>query len=208
MTGAWKSVVGLAAAGCFLLAPGAARGEVTTVCVACAQPDQRYVCQVEAPGAGLGRKAVQLYCIVRTAKDGGHKSCAIVRDPEGPCEGPVRTYRVDRSLIPGPFRPWGAPPPQTAEQPAPATPKDGEPKTLIEMTSRAGEKVRDVAGGTGRTLGNISKKAGEQVGKTAKGAGNVAKKTGSAIGNAAKFTYRCARSLFRECSSDEGADDQ
>ena len=59
----------LAAVAFAALAPAAAEG--ASYCVTCTGPDQTYVCNVT--GEGTRRTdALKLYCIVRTAKEGGH----------------------------------------------------------------------------------------------------------------------------------------
>ena len=123
-------VVSLAAAA---LAAPAAAGDAA-FCVTCTGPNQIYLCQVT--GAGMGRTdALKLYCIVRTAKEGGHASCGARNEVAG-CIGETKVYAYD-----GPSLPTGIGPTETIEagideafdQPS----EDEAPKTLVEATGRA-----------------------------------------------------------------------
>lgn len=179
----------------------------SSLCVVCSEPQKTYVCNVETSQSMPSKKALQFYCIVKTAKDGGHRFCAIQRNSEAACLGKVLSYRYDGPEIPGALRSMTQPqPPAAAPATTPETPapRKGEPETLVEMTSRAvdaskegakatGGAIRDAAGRPAKTVGKIGKKAGKGVGKTARGAGS-----------AARFAYDCMASLFRDCkSSDE-----
>jgi len=191
----------------------------TDFCVTCSSPERSYLCRVDTPQANPGDEALRLYCIIRTAKDGGHRSCAVSRTPAKVCTGQLKTYSYNGPAIPSSMQsairhyrenrnkkdvreqtpaPVQISPEQKPEQ------KKGPPETLIEMTGRAGHAVKDATGNTGRAIGNIGKKAGKTVSNSAHGAGsavsNAAKKTGSAVGNAARHTYDCIRTLFRDCS--------
>lgn len=199
----------ITAAGLFLcLRPAFA--DPTTYCVSCSEPAKTYRCAVATPRENISDRAKRLYCIVKTAKDGNHKTCSIRRG-NAPCDGPLREYSYDGPAIPDSVRSAvesirneriADRPPGTEAGPQQ---KGGEPDTLVEMTSRAvgaskrglrsaGETVVDVAGGTGRTIGAIGKTAGKQVGKTARGAKG-----------AFRYAYDCVLSLFRRCGQDDPA---
>jgi hypothetical protein len=78
------------------LAPASA-GEAA-YCVTCKGPDQTYLCRVT--GDEISRNdAVKLYCVVRTAKEGGHASCG-ARDASAGCNGVEKTYSYDGPGIP------------------------------------------------------------------------------------------------------------
>ena len=85
-------------------ASGAAKAEIRQYCISCKGPDQTYLCQVETPNANLGDKGLQLYCIIRTSKDGGHKSCAVQSKISGACDGPVKAYTFQVPAIPTELR--------------------------------------------------------------------------------------------------------
>lgn len=80
---------------CALSSAGA--GDVA-YCVTCKDPDQTYLCRVT--GEEVNRSdAVKLYCVVRTAKEGGHASCG-ARDADAGCNGVEKTYSYDGQGIP------------------------------------------------------------------------------------------------------------
>jgi hypothetical protein len=204
------ALTGSAALVAALATAGAARADQTELCVTCADPQQTYVCRVDTPRGSPGEKALQLFCIIKTAKEGGHSSCAVRRDTGIACEGTLKSFSYNGPAIPEALR-SAAQQPAPGERPAqgseaiPQTPpqKGGEPETLVEMTSRAvgaskdgvratGRAVRNVAGGTGHAIGNIGKKAGKQVGKAARGAKS-----------AARVAYDCLTSFFKDCSTSE-----
>lgn len=160
----------------------------TELCVVCAEPQQTYRCRVEN---AQGRdEAIKLYCVIRTAKDGGHKSCAVAAQSDAPCEGALKTYSADGLGIPNALRQsqeqWRQ---EQAHVPLPAgaprltqpQPKQGQPKTLVQMTGKTGKKI----------------------GKLGKKTGVAAVDAGSAVGRAARFTLHCLKSLFRDCSRSE-----
>ena len=93
LTGA---AVPLAAALLLCALPGAEAGDAA-YCVTCKGPDQTYLCRVT--GEEVNRSdAVKLYCVVRTAKEGGHSSCS-ARDASG-CVGVEKSYSYDGPGIP------------------------------------------------------------------------------------------------------------
>lgn len=194
------------------------KAEPTDLCVTCADPGATYVCRVDTPGGSPGEKALQLYCIVKTAKLGGHSACSVRRGAAADCNGRVVSHvyegpvlpRVVREISPLPGTPAALPAQDTAGAPPPPPQRGGEPETLVEMTApavRAGRAaarstsraVRNAASGTGDAIGSIGKRAGRGVSYTAKSAGEATRDAGSAIGNAARYTYGCVTSLFRNC---------
>lgn len=78
------------------LAPPALAADAN-YCVTCKNPDQTYRCRVtgDAPNAG---DALKLYCIIRTAQDGGHSSCSAERTTSG-CGGPEKVYAYDGAAL-------------------------------------------------------------------------------------------------------------
>lgn len=192
-----------------------ARAGQVDLCISCADPRQTYVCRVETPKGSPGEKALQLYCIIKTAKHGGHSACSVSRTGNAECNGPVMSHVYDGPVMPEilrsniPAQPTQLPGQNASGLDVPKQ-KGGEPGTLIEMSGPAanagksaarstGRAVRNAAGGTGHTIGTIGKKAGRGVGNTAKSAGEVARDAGSAVGGAARYTYSCLRSFFRHC---------
>jgi hypothetical protein len=87
----------LAAALLFGALPSAGAGDVA-YCVTCKDPDQTYLCRV-AGDAVSRNDAAKLYCVVRTAKEGGHASCG-ARDASAGCNGVEKIYSYDGPTIP------------------------------------------------------------------------------------------------------------
>ena len=86
------------AAALFLGALPTAQAGDAAYCVTCQGPDQTYLCRVT--GEEVSRSdAVKLYCVVRTAKEGGHASCG-ARDAVAGCNGVEKTYSYDGPSIP------------------------------------------------------------------------------------------------------------
>ena len=195
--------------------------ELRQYCVVCKGPDQTYLCQVNTPLNSSSDKGLQLYCIIKMSKDGGHKSCAVRDDTSEVCTGPTRTYTFQTPAIPPQIksavekiRKSG----NDAKDDQETLPKQkkGEPETLIDMTGRAikasrkglkntGQAVSGAASSTTQKVGKVARGAGKGVTKTAKKVGSVTKKTGSAVGNAAKTAFDCIKSLFKDCGSKQEA---
>ncbi|MGC2409076.1 MAG: hypothetical protein WA441_03495 [Methyloceanibacter sp.] len=111
------------AAGLLAWAPTAAPAGEAAYCVTCKGPDQTYLCRVI--GEDLRRNdGLKLYCVVRTAKEGGHASCA-ARDEVSGCSGVEKTYSYN-----GPSIPLGL-----AEDPR--VKNLNKRKSLVEVTSQA-----------------------------------------------------------------------
>ena len=200
-----------------MLIPHIVSAETRQYCVVCDGPAQTYLCQVNTPDDSSGDKGMQLYCIIRVSKDGGHKSCAVKDDASAVCNGPVRTYTFTAPALSPQLR-------SAAEkirksrngvldkQETLNENKGGEPKTLIDMTGRAVKASRKGLKNTGQTIGGAASSTTQKVGKAARNAGKgvtksarkvgaATKKTGSAVGNAAKTAFDCLKSWFKECGS-------
>ncbi|MGO8840909.1 MAG: hypothetical protein ACLQF1_07190 [Methyloceanibacter sp.] len=67
-------------------------------CVTCKGPDQTYLCRVTGEGI-IRNDGLKLYCVIRTAKEGPHASCA-ARDEVSGCNGVERTYAYEGPDIP------------------------------------------------------------------------------------------------------------
>ena len=80
-----------------LYALASAEASDATYCVICKGPDQTYLCRVT--GEVSQSEAVKLYCVVRTAKEGGHASCA-ARNATASCNGVEKTYSYNGPSIP------------------------------------------------------------------------------------------------------------
>ncbi len=198
------------------LMAGGATAAPRQYCVTCKDPDQTYICQVETSLANPNDKGLQLYCIIRTSKDGGHKSCAVTNKDVAQCAGPVRTYSLQSPVIPPQmrdavrrFRKAGE-----IDKPDESRPqqKGGEPETLIDMTGRAvkalpqgikntGQTISGTAGAATGAVGKVARGAGKGVTKAARKVGSATKKTGAAVGRTTKTAIDCLWSWFKECGS-------
>src|SRR4249919_1459713 len=89
------SAVPFAAAMLFCALPGAEAGDAA-YCVTCKGPDQTYLCRV---AGDVRSDAAKLYCVVRTAKEGGHASCA-AREATVGCHGVEKVYSYDGAANP------------------------------------------------------------------------------------------------------------
>lgn len=203
---------------CISLMAGAAYAATSQFCVKCTDPDQTYLCSVETPNANPSAQGLQLYCIVRTSKEGGHRSCAVDTSSAANCAGQLRTYTFQTPQIPQNARNAlnrlrgsqqdSVPDDSLSPQPG------GEPKTLIDLTKRsfgaskeglknAGEAVGNATGTTTEKVGSAARGVGKGVAKAAGKVGSATKKTGHAVGSAAKTAWDCVKSLFKDCSSSE-----
>lgn len=195
---------------------GTAGAQTWQYCVMCKEPDQTYLCQVDTPHTNPSDKGLQLYCIIRISKDGGHKSCAVQSSGAERCAGTVKTYNFQAPAVPPKLRSAVDRLRKSGEkneddQTLPPQ-KGGEPKTLIDMTGRAikasrrglsnaGQAVSGAASSTTGKVGKTARGVGRGVTKAAGKVGSSTKKTGSAVGRAAKTAFDCLKSLFKECGS-------
>ena len=200
-----------------------ARAEQASYCVTCKNPDQSYVCKVDAGGLKAS-DALKLYCIIRIAKEGHHASCAAEGNSSA-CHGVEKVYSYD-----------GAIPPDIASDPRVKhfvnklqrdqqtfddKPQGDAPKTLVELTGRAVSASRKGLRNARSALGGSSADqplpSGESLPSgqsTASVAGNVPsqspdaphlnrmQRAGSAVSGLARKSYHCVLSLFRNCSGD------
>lgn len=171
----------------FGLMPDLASAGETAYCVTCSDPQKTYLCQVTTPGSSPSKKALQLYCTMRTAKDGKHRSCAASRTPTTQCRGTIRRYTLnlgdDLPGVRSAVRQYRGKTP-VAKAPEPPTPPE-KPKTLFGITSKG------------------VKKTGSLVGDAARGAKRRVGNAGTAIGDAARSAFDCMKKLFRKCGKDE-----
>jgi hypothetical protein len=211
------------AAGLVVCAAPVARAEQASYCVTCKNPDQSYVCRVDAGGLKAG-DALKLYCIIRIAKDGHHASCAAESNSSG-CQGVEKVYSYD-GAIPDDI---AADPRvkhfvnklQRDQQTFDEKPQGDAPKTLVELTGRAVSASRKGLRNARSALGSSSADQPLPSGdplppdqSAASGAGNVSnqspdaphlnrmQRAGSAVSGLARKSYHCVLSLFRNCSSE------
>lgn len=165
-------------------------------CVKCADPNQTYVCQIDTTQPVARADGLQLYCIVQTSKEGGHRSCAVDNTPIGSCAGELKSYTFAAPLAPpgtratiGQDQQNYTSDPEAVEAPAP---REDKPATLVGASRRGIQSTGQAVGSAARGMGNAAGKVG-----------SATKKTGSAVGGATRRAYDCVRSLFRECGRSE-----
>lgn len=116
-------------------------------CVACTGPDQTYLCKVTGEDVRPD-DALKLFCIVRTAKEGGHASCG-ARSEVANCPGMTKVYAYD-----GPSLPADVGQAATVEagidEAFDQQPEDESPKTLVEAYSASRQGMRNVRARFGR----------------------------------------------------------
>jgi hypothetical protein len=235
----------VAAAAFAVLAPAAA--EDASYCVTCTGPDQTYVCHVTGEGARRN-DALKLYCIVRTAKDGGHASCGARNEVSG-CHGVTKVYAYDGPSLPANLGQSPDVEPAGIDEAFDQQPKNEAPKTLVEATGRAYSasrrgirNVRARFGGGSEEVqpAPASSGAADALPSSAAAQGTLPELPGASpspltplpssmtpktstetalvspppeesngrirrgaqsVGKFAKKSYRCVRSLFRNCRS-------
>ncbi len=165
-------------------------------CVKCVDPDQTYVCQVDTTQPVARADGLQLYCIVRTSKEGGHRSCAVDSTPLANCAGQLKSYTFAAPAAPSGTQATIEQDRQnfTSDPEAAEAPGAGEdtPATVVGASKRGIQSTGQAVGGAARGMG-----------KAAGRVGSATKKTGSAVGGATKRAYNCVRSLFRDCRSSD-----
>jgi len=182
-----------------IAAHASANAADTTFCVTCTEPNKTYTCTVDTPEAYPGTRALRLYCMVRTAKDGNHKTCGAKLSAASACNGAPKTYTYKGPAIPSAlqskaekFLKKGQSEPDAAGDNG-----DDKPDTVVKMTTRAVKSSRKGLSSAGSGVRNATRGTTQRVGSAVRGAG-------AGVGNAAKTTYNCITSLFRDCwSSDE-----
>ncbi len=230
---AWPSrqygaLLAVFAAGLLACGTQAAIAAEASYCVTCKNPDQTYLCQVNA-GGSRPSDALKLYCIIRTAKDGGHSSCSAERSSRG-CNGIAKVYSYD-----GPMPEDLASDPRVKkftdkierEQKIFEQPQGNQPKSLVELGGRAVKSsrqglrnARSRFGGSAEEINQshelnqslpdepLSYDPAPPAAESAPPPApdvyqpNRAQRAGSAVGGLARKSYRCVASLFRICSEE------
>jgi hypothetical protein len=208
-------------------------------CVTCKGPDETYVCKVNGDLGGQ-TDALKLYCVVRTAKEGGHTSCS-ARDDVAGCTGATKTYSYDVPDLPATlaadarvkkFNNYVAREQKKFRQ------DDKPSQSLVGMSRRGIRNLRASLGGEEEPKASVPPQQQESLQQerlpelpgefapplplTASPEKSVhaslpaetaappsEKKTSrvrrgaQSVGNFTRKSYRCVRSLFRHCGSDE-----
>ena len=176
----------------------------TTFCVTCTEPSLTYTCNVKTPEAYPGVRALRLYCIVRTAKEGNHKTCGASLSTASTCKGTPKTYMYKGPAIPSALQSKAEKFLKKGQSKADAAEDGGKdkPDTLVKMTTRAVKSSREGLSSAGGGVREATRGTTKRVGGAVRGASQ-------GVGTAARTTYNCITSLFRDCwSSEEAEDDQ
>jgi hypothetical protein len=184
-----------------------AHGGEASYCVTCRGPDRTYLCRVTGEEVSQS-DAVKLYCVVRTAKEGGHTSCG-ARNAGVSCNGIEKTYSYNGPSIPDGL----AEDPRVKkfvgriEKSQQTFDKDDKRKSLVEVTgealsaSRRGwRNMRDSINGR-----DDAHQSPAQSSSTPSHSSTQDPLHKRGMGSFARNTYRCVRSLFRRCGSDAEA---
>lgn len=209
-------LIGMALYGYHSIRPQLLEAASVQMCVTCTDPDKTYLCDVETNNSLQNEKGLQLYCIIRTSREGGHRSCAVDQTPAAQCVGDVKSYSFNAPKIPENVKRALAKRRSSNMEDAPSadvpSQRGGEPETLIEMTRGAvgaskegiknsGEVVGNAAGATKNTVGKAARGVGKGVSTAANKVGSATKKTGHVVGSTAKGAWDCVKSLFKGCGS-------
>jgi hypothetical protein len=181
------------AAGALATVMGAAQPlRAQEYCVSCAGPAGLYRCVIDGARPGV-TSSLQLLCVERMARDGGHASCSVKRGMTVfDCDAPVKRVAITDADAP-PVNPVTAAPasssvavgttvvpPVLQSAPAAGASSKDEPKTMLEVAKRA-KDATDAE----------FKKAGEQMKSSAE-------KTNTGFKNA----WRCVTTLFTRCGGE------
>ena len=199
------------------LAASARAGEAS-YCVTCTGPDQTYRCRVTGEGSKPS-DALKLYCVIRTAKEGHHASCS-AENATPACAGVEKVYSYDGPAIPDDL----AQDPRVKslmnrinhDNEAFDKPKGQGPQTMVELTGRALSASRQGLRNARSAFGGSTEQteplpatspAGGDVGAAAASATHTPstsrfQRASAAMASAARKSYRCLRSLFRNCSGE------
>lgn len=186
--------------------PALKAGPLHSICIQCSGPDKTYRCEVETKKAS-NKQALQLYCVINAAKDGGHRSCSARKNQKEMCDGRLLTYRYNGPVIspaqrlnPAPRNNEAAPSgefantrPQNAPQTTPLPAEEAhdlstrssrqsrkrskEPETLIELTDEAVKNSGKQIDKAGKAVSKAAKNTTNTVGKIAKDTGQALQKT-------------------------------
>ena len=196
-----------------------AHASEASYCVTCSGPDQIYRCRVTGEGSKPS-DALKLYCVIRTAKEGHHASCS-AENATPACTGVEKVYAYDGPDIPDNL----AQDPRVKslmskvehDNKAFTKPKGDGPQTMVELTGRAYSASRQGLRNARSALGGGSSDVPQplpasppQTGSTEPAAAAAPavdspsrmQRASATMGSAARKSYRCLRSLFRNCSGE------
>ena len=164
----------IAAAGLFAFTIGPASAGEASYCVTCSGPDQTYLCRITGEGASQN-DIFKLYCTVRTAKHGGHASCTATQKVES-CHGKLKTYHYR-----GPWLPASLAKNRQVQRFMSRVEQDYSSKPKVTAATQSGDVSPSV---------NASPRPSRF------------QRTLAAVARFGRTSYRCLRSLFRNCSGE------
>jgi hypothetical protein len=190
----------------FLTVAWPATAKEAAYCVTCTGPNQTYLCRVDA-GGSKPSDALKLYCVIRTAKEGGHASCSAVRGSN--CNGIEKVYDIPNDLMSDPrvkkLQNKIEREKKTFEKPK------GETDTLVGLTGRAVRNARDRLGGSSdaadQPLPQESLPPNETPAPPASQSAQATVPEEPEVGFARR-SYRCVLSLFRNCRGGSESTDE
>jgi hypothetical protein len=181
--------------------PTQASADSADYCVTCQNPSATYRCRVTGDGAKPS-DALKLYCVIRTAKEGNHSSCK-AQKATSDCVGLVKVYTYDGPALPENLTsdPRVLELQQKVErnQRDFQNPKGDEPSSLFELGGRAVDASKKRLRNAGAAIG-----IGESESVPHAAAPPPPPQTAQSAGESEGFahrSYRCMRSLFRNCGS-------
>lgn len=195
----WGSFVSAGiAAGVLTWFPTLASSASTDYCVTCQNPSKTYRCRVTGDGAKPS-DALKLYCVIRTAKEGNHSSCKAQKATSA-CVGLVKVYTYDGPALPENLtsdpRMRQLQKQVERNQRTFQEPLGKEPSSLFELGGRAVDASKKSLRNAGAVIGIGSSEPTPQPAPPPQTAQSANESEGFA-----RRSYRCMRSLFRNCGS-------
>ena len=177
-----------------------ARAASSDYCVTCKNPNETYRCRVTGSGVKPS-DALKLYCVIRTAKEGNHSSCAAEKASSS-CVGLVKVYTYDGPALPENL----SSDPRVRElkqrverdQRTFKEPDGEEPTSLFELGGRAVDASKKGLRNAGSAIGIGSSEPAPQPAARPPPRRSADAVESDGIG---RRSYRCMLSLFRNCGS-------
>lgn len=189
----------------------------TDYCVTCQSPSETYRCRVTGDGAKPS-DALKLYCVIRTAKEGNHSSCKAQKATSA-CIGLTKVYTYDGPALPEKLtsdpRMRQLQERIERDQRTFQEPTGEEPSSLFELGGRAVDASKELGGRAVDASKKGLRNAGTVIGigssepdpQPAPPPSQTAQSAGESEGFARR-SYRCMRSLFRNCGAVDNDDAQ
>src|SRR5262249_14789325 len=178
----WLALSGAASASLAAVAVNPATAGEAAYCLTCTSPDRSYICRVT--GEGVSQNDIfRLYCIVRTARRGGHAPCAATAGSEN-CNGVARSFKYHGPSLSA----------SLADNP--------KVKRFISKVEEDYRSTPKMSATTQTSVPTDHENSNSPRRSMLQRIGHAAQNAGAAVGGFARGSYRCVRSLFRKCRSD------